>query len=170
LQDYIDTASTNSRGLCVIDSEVPPLPDGNFEVWRCFLQNDGYFTIGYDNLLPPKKYKALSPLSKLMAVVFVANILFTEDPSKKPHGMFDTSFIASLVWRPEQLRFHHVLKVLREGYLEAPRDTWESCLPPESNDNYEFATLLLMLCSSMCADTQLVPFMKNMFKTHEITP
>jgi endonuclease III len=62
------------------------------------------------------------------------------------------------------------MKLLRKTFMSAPRDAWESCLPTKDKNWYEFAVLLLMLCSSVVPDARLVPAMKVIFSRYEMTP
>ena len=62
------------------------------------------------------------------------------------------------------------MRLLRNSFLLAPRDEWETCLPSKDKNWYEFAVLLLMLCSSVIPDARLVPAMQVIFQQFEMTP
>lgn len=44
------------------------------------------------------------------------------------------------------------------------------CFPPKSHDSYEFASLLLMVCSALIPDDRAVPCMHSLFSTQAVTP
>jgi hypothetical protein len=122
----------------------PSLPNGDFASWKYFLDNGGY---------------VLSSNKRMQVLAFVSPIL-------NPTG--------DDFWRnrfmERQVQFHNRLKSLREEFGDAPRDLWETCLPDKSVDWYEFAVLLLMICSSMIPDQKLVPFMALLFSENTVTP
>jgi endonuclease III len=142
-----------------LDHVVPPLPKGDFPSWKNFLENGGYFSVS----TPSGKESKVSvmPIPRQeQSLAFVSGILHPVGPYWWRRG-----------WKSTQVRFHNLVKQLREEIaFEAPRDRWESCLPPKSSDSYEFASLVLMLCSALIPDERLVPCMRSIFSTHNVTP
>jgi hypothetical protein len=150
--------SKKARSPLVSDHEVPPLPNGEFEVWKNFLNHGGYFSINQPIGKQPK-VSLISLTKKLQVLSFVTPIIDPDDDNFWRYG-----------WLARQVKFHKRIKALREEFDAAPRDLWEGALPDKSDDNYEFGVLLLMLCSSMCPDSNLIPFMAELFGRYEITP
>ena len=137
---------------------IPPIPNGDFDVWKSFLNNGGYFSITKSGTV--KKVHSMSANKRNCVLQFVNPIL--SPTGKDPLGRRG--------WMNSQLRFHKSVKLLRSTFVEAPRDHWETCLPPKDKNWYEFATLLLMLCSSVIPDSRLVPAMLSIFTSNDITP
>ena len=137
---------------------VPPLPNGEYKVWEYFVLNDGYFAVDR-RLGKVPKLKILTEFDKNEVISFVYPILHSRGVNSGRRG-----------WLSNQMHFHNSLKQLRSSFMEAPRDFWEKALPPKSDDSYEFSTLLLMLCSSLIKDEQLVPFMHALFSKYHVTP
>jgi endonuclease III len=162
----IPLAQPNSKSLSQALSEVTPelhtiprhatlpsipcLPNGEFQSWKHFLENGGYVSA---------KGKVMSPNKQRQVLAFVAPISNPTVDEKWRKGYLE-----------RQVKFHYRIKKLREEFGNAPRDLWETCLPDKSNDWYEFAVLLLMICSAMIPDQKLVPFMATLFSEDEVTP
>jgi hypothetical protein len=119
---------------------VPPLPNGECEVWKLFLQNGGCFSVNSQAGKEPKANCILGNKQQ-QVLCFVLPIL-------NPVG----ENLWMRRWKNSQVRFHNLFKLIHINSLEAPRDLWEMCLPPKSKDWYEFASLLLMLCSALMPD------------------
>jgi endonuclease III len=143
--------------ICPIHT-VPPLPNGDFQTWKYFLQNGGYFSVQSARGKPPK-VSCISIGRQETALNFVNKILYPIGEYEYRSG-----------WKNCQLQFHNRVKELRSEFQDAPRDLWESCLPRKSDDSYEFSALLLMLCSARTPDEKLVPVMQRLFSSHLITP
>jgi endonuclease III len=138
---------------------VPPLCYGNYEAWKLFLSGGGYFSVTHKGTFR-EKVNPLSPSKQQRASEFVEAILAPDDASSTQERG----------WKNRQLGFHNSMRLLRMSFIAAPRDLWESCLPSRDKYWYEFAVLLLMLCSSVIPDARLVPEMKVIFSRYEMTP
>jgi endonuclease III len=147
-----------ATGGC-LHHNVPPLPNGDFPSWKFFLENGGYFSVS----TPSGKESKVSVMAvpkQQQTMAFVFGIL-------NPVG----DYWWRRGWKSTQVRFHNLVKQLRKEIgVEAPRDRWESCLPPRSSDSYEFASLFLMLCSALIPDERLVPCMESIFSGQNVTP
>ena len=106
-----------------------------------------------------EKVNPISLSKEDMASQFVGAILVPDARSTQKRG-----------WKNWQLGFHNSMRLLRHSFVAAPRDQWESCLRSKDKNWYEFAVLLLMLCSSVIPDARLVPKMQEIFTEYEMTP
>jgi hypothetical protein len=139
---------------------VPPLPDGQFFVWKFYLENGGYFSVN----MPagkPAKVSVMSVNKQQQCIRFVSAILYPKGENVWRRG-----------WKSSQIRFHNLVKQMREDCaFSAPHDGWKTCFPPKSTDWYEFAALVLMLCSALIPDQRLLPVMQeSLFSKYEVTP
>ena len=127
-------------------------PDGDPTHWKFFLESGGYFNVTHP-VGKPSKVNDISFQKRQQILLFVLPILNAENGPGPDEWR--------LGWLSTQVQFHLAVRRLRAEFPSAPRDLWESCLPPKSSNYYEFDTLLLMLCSSMIPDSRLVPVMKT---------
>jgi hypothetical protein len=138
---------------------VPTLPDGRFFVWKFFLENGGYFSVNTPSG-KPAKVSVMSVNKQQQCIRFVSAVLYPQGENFWRRG-----------WKSSQIRFHNLVKQMREDCaFSAPRDGWETCLPPKSTDWYEFAALVLMLCSALIPDQRLLPVMQSLFSKYDVTP
>jgi hypothetical protein len=139
-------------------NKMVPLSYGDYEAWKVFLSRGGYFLVTNKGT-KSQKIQPLSSQKQIIARRFVESILLPDAMNTQRRG-----------WKNRQLQFHNSMKVVRDTFVNAPRDEWDSCLPSKDKNWYEFAVLLLMLCSSVIPDARLVPAMAAIFTNYEMTP
>jgi hypothetical protein len=137
---------------------VPPLCNGSYVAWKLFLSSGGYFSVTKKGT-EMKRVIPISSAKQDEAIQFVEQILLPDCTSTQKRG-----------WKNRQLRFHNSMRLLRKSFLQAPRDDWETCLPSKDKNWYEFAVLLLMLCTSVIPDARLVLVMQAIYQEFEMTP
>jgi hypothetical protein len=147
--DHSDKARTSH-------SQHPTAAKRDFLVWSYFLQNGGYFSVN-THAGKQQKVSITSREKQQQALGFVSAILHRQGENFWRRG-----------WKSSEVHYHNLVEQLGdECDFDAPRDRWESCLPPKSTDWYKFAALILMLCSALSPDERLVPVMHSLFSNYE---
>jgi endonuclease III len=153
----------------------PILPfHGNLETWKTF---GGY---AVPKGLPVKKVKKKSaPLRPILPIHGNLETWKTFGDNGG-YAISKPKWLRLRLWVLEQhknqdviadrVAFHRlIVKMKAQLRLKSPRDRWSEVLPKFTQDNFFFATLMLMISTPQVPDTKIIEVFGELFQDNEVT-